>query len=76
MSSRLLVNNSSVFFLHEPKAKEKLMLFYSILLLTRLLQINSYISNENSNVATAVTNFDFQLEIFDESSHTPSQYVN
>ena len=75
MSSRLLVNNSSVFFLYEPIAKEKLMLIYSILLLTRLLQINSYISNENSNVATAVTKFHFQLEIFDESSHTPSQYV-
>ena len=34
------------------------MLFYSILLLTRLLHIHSYISNENSNLATGVTKFD------------------
>ena len=34
------------------------MLFYSILLLTRLLHIHSYISNENSNLAASVTKFD------------------
>ena len=71
----LLIDDSSVFFLLEPTPKKKPMLFYSILLLTRLLQTNSYISNEYSNLATTVTKFDFSLEIFDKSSHSPSQCV-
>ena len=37
--------------------------------------MHSYISNDNSNLATAVTKFDFSLEIFDDSSHPSNQRV-